>query len=263
VADTPSNTYDPNKAQAGWQATKAFIEALPSSGLKHRNADLSAAGQRAIHFATGVLTPPRRDVLRKLPAELFDAGQLDLLEHLGWVAAGAAIERQKALAQASNATLTPTLEQSSKERRARMIDLADYHLGEHPDHADEVADIISGHGLLDRAHDLARLADLYDAAKDIVAKDTKNYRANDASEARRESDAILAALSAGGAQLGFVDSERRIWTLLDRVYRDLRQTYEWAFRADPTRPEVPALNKSTSAKKPKSEDKPAGPGTTA
>lgn len=217
------------------------LEAVPASAFAVRNTGLLDAGRAALQLTTARIDGLARNELAELPERHFDAGALEQLEALGWAAVTLELERKKSRAQATSAKLPKPLDAESSERRARMLECVSYHLHDTPRWGEEIADIRGGSGHIDRAQDLARLADIYDAEEEALRDDRKNYRPGDAEAARHNSEAIFLELAKAGFSRSDLDLEQRVWTLLASTYDDVAKTLAWIQRKDPRFVPIPAL----------------------
>ena len=122
----------------------------------------------------------------------------------------------------------------AQELKARMQKLLEYHLGDRPLLARELADIRLGTGYSDLATDLQRYARLSDDHHEEVASDQKLFHKGDAKRARELSGQIVVALkSAMGDKASVTDLRNRAWTLLSRDHAEVVATGAFLFRHEP------------------------------
>lgn len=223
---------DPEAARKAHDATVPRAEALSADERAPITADVQDSAIVALGVARFVAQPEVRARFELLQAELFDIAHLDDLPTLALAVHHGHVELQIARAGGSTAMLSADLVGEAGEVRTRMLDLCDYVFRRDLVISTEVSSIRSGAGYKDLAVDLVRLAKIYEAQAETVARDTVNYRSTDAGDARRLSQAILHQLS----QSQNADERYRlavltgIWTLLLRCYGEVQAAGTFLFR---------------------------------
>lgn len=225
-------TIDPEAAR------RAYITVLPRVEVMKadEHAALSVDVQDAVILAWGVANfvaqPEVRARFALLPLELFDITHLDDLPTLTLAAYHGYVELQAIRSGVSLAKLSASLVTEAGEVRTRMLELCEYVFRRNEEVNREVTSIRTGTGYKDLALDLARLARIYDAYPELVVRETINYRATDAADARRLSQSILNELSQNQGlderrQLAIVTG---IWTLLLRCYDEVQAAGYFVYR---------------------------------
>ena len=236
-------SIDPEAARAAYAAMRARAEAVAAFERVALTVDLQDAVIRALGVARFVAQAGVRARFELLPPELFDPTHLDELLTLALATHHGHVELQTLRAGGSTAKLPADLVAQAGEVRGRMLELCEYMFRRDLRLALEVASIRSGTGYKDEAVDLVRLANIYDEQAETVARDPINYRATDAADARRLSQAILHELgnSQGAderAQLAIVTG---LWTLLLRCYDEVQTAGSFLFRNQDPERKFPSL----------------------
>jgi hypothetical protein len=117
-----------------------------------------------------------------------------------------------------------------------MQDLLEYHFKDDPEIGPLLATLAPGTGYRDRAADLLGYARIYEMRPTIVKADPKHYRATDVDDARKLAAQILAALRDAETPKARLWGERvaKAFTLLYAAYADVRATWLWLERRDPS-----------------------------
>jgi hypothetical protein len=225
-------TIDPEAARRAYTEVLPRLETMTADEHAALSVDVQDAAIQAIGVARFVAQPEVRARFALLPAELFDITRLDDLPTLALAAYHGFVELQVVRAGGSEAKLPLALVAEAGGVRKRMFELVEYVFREHERIKREVASIRGGTGYKDMGVDLARLARIYEENPEAVARETVNYRATDAADARRLSQTILSELSQNPGlderqQLAIVTG---IWTLLLRCYTEVQAAAEFIYR---------------------------------
>lgn len=225
-------TIDPEAARRAYITVLPRVEVMKADEYAALSVDVQDVAILAIGVAQFVAQPTERARFALLPAELFDITHLDDLPTLALAAHHGYVELQAVRSGSSVAKLPGPLVTEAGGVRKRMSELCEYVFREHERLQRELASIRIGTGYKDMAMDLARLARIYEAHLEDVARETINYRATDAADARRLSQTILSELSRNQAadekqQLATVTG---IWTLLLRCYDEVQAAGYFIYR---------------------------------
>jgi len=223
---------DPEAARRAYITVLPRVEVMTAGEYAALSVDVQDVAILGIGVARFVALPEVRARFALLPVELFDITHLDDLPTLALAAYHGYVELQVVRSGGSLARLSPALVTEASVVRKRMFDLCEYVFREHERLKREMASIRAGHGHKDTAMDLARLAKIYEDEPEAVARETVNYRATDAADARRLSQAILSELSQNPGlderqQLAIVTG---IWTLLLRCYTEVQAAGYFIYR---------------------------------
>ena len=238
--DKTDTKYDEALGRAAFERLQPALRDLPAEGLEHVNLDLRRVAIAALKLAAVVEQPALRARFDLLPASVFDSKHLKNLPELAWAAWHVRNELLAARARSTDVQVSAALVHDASEAKDRMMRVADYYFGDDPELGAEVASIRSGSGYLDLASDLTRLATLFDAHPEVVAADTRWYRADDVAAARRYSAAIIGAL-AGDDGGEWDDLSARVFTLLRRAYDEVRATGRYLFRHERRQHDFPSI----------------------
>lgn len=225
-------TTDPEAARRAYLTVLPRVEAMTASEYAALSVDVQDAAILAIGVARFVAQPEVRARFALLSPELFDITHLDDLPTLALAAYHGYVELQVVRAGGSQAKLSPDVETEATVKRKRMFELVEHVFREERRLAREIASIRSGTGHKDMALDLARLARIYEDNPEEVARDTVNYRATDAADARRLSQTILSELSrnVGADEQQQLATVTGIWTLLVRCYDEVMAAGHFIYR---------------------------------
>ncbi len=232
------------RAQTAFERMKPRLDDLPAHKVSAIQLDLQKATLTAIAVGRRVCSPEVIQRFGRLPADLFALSQLEDLEPAAlaaWHANGHLI----ALKHEHDRGRLPTeMVISATIRKSRMLAVASYYLGDHPQAAAEIASIRSGHGECDLATELVQLAQLYESHSDILIADTKHFCAEDAVEARRQAERLFRVLEdcACGPRQYWSNYQARSWTLLLAVYDEVSAAGRWLYRHDRPMERFPLLH---------------------
>jgi hypothetical protein len=177
----------------GRRSFEAWKPALEAAGAPHGhpNVDFSAAAARVLGAAEflrsgevdGASVGAR---LLEFPAWALDPADLSSLESKAWACLYIYEQRRKGSAGERVGPLERAELEAARQRRARMLTLAQHHLVGDDAALKELADIRKGSGYMDLARDLSRLASLCEANAGKLSGDASWWRAEDIADARRE-----------------------------------------------------------------------------
>jgi hypothetical protein len=237
------DTIDPAAASKAYALALPRAEAVPASDRSALTVDVQDATLLAEAVARFLAEPEVRARFGMLPRELFDPGHLDDLLTLSLATHHAHVLLQTIRAGGSTAKLSANLVLEASEVRTRMLELCEYVFRRDPVLSAEVASIRLGTGYKDHAMDLVRLANLYEQYAAIVARDTFNYRATDAADARRLAQAIRNELgqSQGADERHQLAIVTALWTLLVRCYNEIQAAGQFLYRNEDADRKFPSL----------------------
>jgi len=225
---------DAGAAQAAFGKVEAELRALPAAALQIPNRELQDAAVAGLALADIARAPKRKARFDGLSAGTFPAGRIEALEQAALAAWFVQTKVLSESAGSGGAKVDFSLMQESEQHLGEMLKLIDYHVGDIDQVAVELADIRGGSGYHDRASDLVRTAQLFEAWQDELADDPRRYDPNAAKQARAYADRILEALRQSvQASAEWADMRNRAWTHLDALYKDVQTTGAWLFRNEP------------------------------
>ena len=228
----------PRRGQAAYDAIQPLLATLDDDELMPINIDMGAAAIGAIGAAERAREPTLLARFQSLPASELDPEQIALLVTLGWATLHVVMRTQQARGQ-SRTMLPPALVESAVELETRMRVCCEYHLGDHPEVASELARLRPGQGYRDLAGDLLGYAEIYRRYREVLSLDVKHYRDTDEPEAVHTAEEIyllLGEVATAEPQITSIEA-RRVWTLLVRTYDDVAATGRWLLRREPSRAE--------------------------
>lgn len=253
------------EGEAAFAAVEAKLLALPSDNLSYVNVDVQVAAVTA----RGVARAITNDAALKARFEALAAAKefdLNNLTNLETAALAAWFARHRLLlasATESEAQLPASLVADAMGLKARMMRVAEYHLGDHATAGPIVAAIRAGAGYMDLANDLIALARLYKTYKKLLEHDKKDYQAADQTTAAKTGDQIVSLL--GGStpeQRKWADLQARAWTMLNHAYAEVREAGRYLKRNDAdvesAFPSLVAAARAESSKASGSKDAPGG-----
>jgi hypothetical protein len=243
MSDPNLESLDPEAAAKAFSALRSRLAAIADERVEPARADVMKAAIAAWSVARFIEQPEVRARFARLPKEDFNQAHVDDLGTIALATFHVAAELQSAQATTTGAKLPVDLLQSATDIKTRMLKVCEYHLGDHPVDAAEIADIRVGTGHIDLALDLSRLAKLYQKHKNVIKKDPKHYVAADATDARTYSSEILRQLGEARNENAKTWSDRvaRAWVLLLDVYGEVSQAGRWLFRHDEPVTRFPSL----------------------
>lgn len=247
-------TYDVALGQRSFDALAGLRAAVPRESPAMPKLDPQDVATLVIGIARRIAEPSIRkrfeNVERELAREV-----VDRLEPAAWALWHATQRRSVAVAATSDALVPMGVVTESTALKSAMLRVVQYHLDEVPGAAEEIAAIVSGQGHADLASDLDRLAQLYEDHAELLAEDTRRYRAADALRARELAQAIVSAMGAQSSDTA-ADALRRAFVVLDETYAPIRAFGLAIFRLEGGEEMFPSL---FSVRAPRST-RPAAPG---
>jgi hypothetical protein len=232
---------DPNAAPVAFAMVQPRLDALTE--VRATTTGLRKSLIHAASVGRTVQTPEVKAVFQTLPADRFDMRHVELL-------LPAALATWHTLLMLSAAAVLSTGAKVPEEILARagvlkevMFKVVDYVLGQVDGIKEQLADIRSGNGHIDRADDLMRLADLYDAHATALAADQIHYKAEDAVTARKLAHGIYKVLGDGRSSDARYWSEyqARAWTFLLETYDEVAAAGRWLYRHENGEARFPSL----------------------
>lgn len=195
-----------------------------------------------------------------LPAAEFDHSALADLGPAAEAVLWTQTELATAEAGSAGARLSVALVTQATALRNQMLEVCAYHFREAPALHAQVEDIRSGHGYLDLAQDLQRLAALYRAQAALLKQDLRFYRAGDAAEALALATRITSELRPQGPQAAR-DAAWRAWTLLTDLYAEVARGAHFLLReaGQVAFPSLHAVSRSTPRRRGKTPPAPPAP----
>lgn len=218
------------------------LDKVPPERMISPRTDVSAAAS----FVLSEIVPRLADPvllarLKSLPAAEFDASAVADLGPAAQAALWAQGQLASAEAQESGVRLPLELIDDATALRARMLKLVDYHLADQPRLKAEIDDIRSGHGYLDLAEDLRRLAALYRSEHAALHADTRFYRLEDAESAGTFAQRIVSELRTQGAGQAR-DQAWRTWALVRELYEEVAGAARFLLRRQGGEAAFPSLH---------------------
>lgn len=218
---------DDDRAAAAFAALEDTLNMIPHDALQRVRLDLSRGATAALALVERARREDARPRIEAMPSLFWEAATLDRLEEAAWAAWHTVVEGRKA-AKAGARTVSAETDTASAALRDRMLRVLDYHLHDAPAVALELSDIRRGSGYIDRATDLWRLAQLYDAHRPALAGDARHWSPDDAQSARALASAILQAVGQGGDN-PWTDAQRRAWTHMLGLYNEAARGLSFIF----------------------------------
>jgi hypothetical protein len=225
--------FDETLGRAAFEAQRPFMAALAADDLMAIRVHVPAAALVALELHRALRDSGHGARLASLPAEFWEPDALQHLEGRALAAWYAFSQTLGTPAAVVRRKLPAELAQEASAHKALMLKVALHGLDDHAEARLTLAEIQSGHGYLDLAMDLVRLAELYKAHAPTLALDGKHHRPEHEAEARRLAAAIM-------SELGFapdrpeINDLQRAWTLLVHAYNEvLRAVHFTTHRQDP------------------------------
>jgi len=224
--------------------TKAWLEWLPrvlgSARAEGVNVDVDGGLERATDLVALARAEPVKGRLALLPEVIFPADRVAALEQTVALTRSLDALQQGA---ASDAKAEEALLDEAESLRATLNKLLDYHFGDDPAVASELAEGRPKRGAFRLAAALARLATLAEERAQALASDTKHWRPTLVADARRVAQ-TLCGLSGALTEREVVDVKRRAFAMVEAHFVDVRQAIAFVMRHDATCLEqLPVLRK--------------------
>lgn len=255
-------TYDAVLAKSLVETYRSRLAAIAPERIITPRLDVDAASAvlLSVH-ATATQAPGLHAQLEQLhAAKQIDIASVDDLKDVTFLLMFAHREATEAGAFKSTAKISEALDRESYVLEAEMQRVAEHNLSDHPDYGPVLDQLRPGTSYLDRANDLLGYAKVYEAALEIISKDTK-YKPTHVADARRVAGEMLAALSAAMTPKAreWYDLLQRAWTLATKMYFEVQQAGRFLLRYDPRRDErFPSLYAAARGGGPKKGKKAGG-----
>lgn len=228
----PAITDDMKEALAAMLPRMAKV---PQESLLTLRIDIQAAANKA----RGSVVSLRAETARLKALPDFDIGCIEDVVNASYACTALLGLQMSAIAQATEAKLDPELENESNERKNRMLVCVSHYFGKHPVYGVEIADIRSGKGHEDKAHDLRRLSALYAIPEvaAMVTKDPMYYNPQDAPRALVLSKQIFDQLG----ELKLREEQvialqlAQAWTLLNQAWEQVRRAAAFLYWDNPAK----------------------------
>lgn len=220
-----------------WLLMESQVDAVPADQVVAPRIDLQAAAVTTLSVTSDVGDDK---ALLKRFAAMAAIGEIEpeIVTRVARLAGAAWYARHRQMQAEASRTLAvvpEALVAQGDELLTRMLKLAQYHFEDHATEGALVAAINNARGHSRLANHLLSLSELYHRHPDVVSSDAKHYRKTDERDARKTSEAIVAALaddSASEVEL-WKGRSARVWTLLARAYGDMQYMGRWFLRANP------------------------------
>jgi hypothetical protein len=229
-----ARSYDPSLGKNALAALRETLDALPEDDVVAPNSDSETGALAGLVLVDVARRPEVAKRFALLPAAVFDPETVERLAKAAWALWYTQVESRTASATQTAVRVDPAVVAESVELKGRLQKLLEYHLGDQPELALELADIRLGTGYSDLASDLQRYARLSDDHPEEVTGDRKLFRKGDARRARELAGLIIADLKGSMSDRASVTNLRnRAWTLLSRDYGEVVATGAFLFRHEP------------------------------
>jgi hypothetical protein len=235
IEQTPPRAFDADAGASAFQQVEPLLRAMPAADLVAINANAQELAIAALALVDVAREPARLTALSMLPSSLFAADTIDQLETNALALWHAHVKLQTESAHTQGAKVDVAVYEASGRHLGKMLKLIEYHMGNVPPVAVELADIKSGSGYQDRASDLVRAAALFDAHRAELQDDARYFSADDASVARGYAQTILDGVRAsmGKSAAEWSDLRSRAHTRVVHLYGELKSAGEFVFRGQP------------------------------
>jgi len=251
AAETPQagTATATERQRMAFEANFAAILGAPAAG----SATLDAAygAERALEL---VAIATREDVAARLgllPGALFGSGQVVLVESLAHATLYADELTQKQ-APSTEDKVPDTLLEEAEAVRATLYKLIDYHFGDDPSVAGELAEFRLRRGTFRIAATLARLAALARDRAETLSKDAKYWRDDLLTDADRLARAVQSQIGAI-SEKDALELKRRAYGLLESAFNDVRVAISFVMRHALDSVEPLPVMKKPSVRKPRGD----------
>jgi hypothetical protein len=227
--------FDPLAGEAAFEKLESRLRGLAADEVAIPNSDPQDSAIAGLALVDVAREPRRRARFSLLPEELISKTSVEQLELASWATWYAHTRMLSEVAGASGAKVDATLYEKSGQHLSKMLKVLEYHVGEAPEVAAEIAGIRSGTGYQDRASDLVRAAALVERYRAELEGDERWFDESDAALARTYAEQIVQSLrsSMQSRAADWTDLRNRAWTELNRWYNEVRAAGEFVFRAEP------------------------------
>ncbi len=253
----PVNSHDvmPSSATAFKAAFDAqFALLLGAAATASPTVDAEYGAKRALDLAAIARESRIADRLGLLPEALFGATRVSDLESLAQATLYIDdLHRAPREADADKQDkLSDALLEEAEAVRSTLHKLLDYHFGDDPTMAAELAEMRARRGAFRIAATLARLATLARDREDHLSKDTKYWREGLLTDANRLSLEVQANVHTI-SEKDALELKRRAYGLLELAFADVKQAIAFVMRHDaPLVDALPVMKKPTQ-RKPKTD----------
>lgn len=225
--------FDAEAGRAAYAVVAPILDSYLPEEISKRTGRIDFAIIHALRVAEAIETQDLTKQFQRLAG--LEMNYIENLRPLAWAAWHCSVQLEAAAAAEKIGRLDRTLLERATERRTRMLNVLEYHLGDEPAVARELTAIRAGSGYTDLASDLSRLAQLSEARAADLVTDRKHYVATDARDARSDAQAILQGLAVAetDAVAHWRDQLDRCWTALLEAYGELRAAAQWLWRHEP------------------------------
>jgi hypothetical protein len=234
-AHKPEPTDYAAAGETAFASLETRLVALSNDSLDNVIVDVQIAAITALAVARAVdadaVLRARFEALAKV--DEFDLSKLDGLATAALAAWFARHMYLLASATRTEAQLPVSLVATATTLKTRMMQVVEYHLGDHPVAGRIVAAIRSGTGYMDLANDLVALGRLYRDYVGLLEHDRKGYQAADQGLAAQTGDQILTLLKGSAPEeRKWADRQARAWTLLKSDYAEVSAAGRYLKRHD-------------------------------
>jgi hypothetical protein len=217
--------------------------------------NMNLASQRALKTHKEATKDDLLPIIKKLPPESFDLGQLERLRLAG-EAADYVYHRlidARSISDDSLTKLPKALVEDSTVLRDVMFKVGRFYLDHLKGAKELLDDVEKGRGYKDLSSDLERLAYLYETHADLLAADRTIYKPEDAKRAfnlHAQIDTALGEQRASNIR-HWTAQQARLLHILRETYNDVAATGRWLLRKDEAAAEkrFPSLYADRAAKK--------------
>jgi hypothetical protein len=232
---TKVRAFDLAAGENAFKQLESALRAMTQDEIMPMTVDAQEAALAALALVSVARDPKRLERLSLLMPALLEPKAIDQLELAAWATWYAHTQLQTELAQAKGAKVDADTYEASGRHLNKLLKLVEYHVGDQPRVAVELADIRSGAGYQDRATDLVRAAALFDRHHDELEQDARYYDAGLGDGARRYAEAIVESLRAslGRTAAEWSDLRSRAWSQMVQLYDQVRAAGEYVFRNEP------------------------------
>lgn len=224
--------HTPELCQAAYERLRPTLDALDDASLLPQPEDLRAVARVALDVIDLADEPALKARLAKLPPEELDPKVIDLARDAARAMRHMLAAREAAEAATSEVVLPEPLAVQAHDTRQRMLKVALHYFEDDEEISAELKGVgrKKGHGPL--RNDLLKLASIYERRKDVVERDPKYYRAEDAVGARTLADEVDQRVRASRTEdaRGWDAQLARAFSVLAPAYEELRAAGQYLLR---------------------------------
>jgi hypothetical protein len=227
--------FDPAAGENALKQIEPTLRAMNNDDVVLMTMDAQEGALAALALVSIAREPKRLARLQPLMPGLLQADTIDQLELAAWATWYAHAKLQTEQTQSKGAKVSAETYEASGQHLSKLLKLLEYHVGDHPDVAVELADIRSGAGYQDRATDLVRAASLFEQHRTELEQDQRYFNAEAAQVARGYAQAIIESIRAsmGRSAAEWSDLRSRAWSRMTYLYNEVRAAGEFVFRNEP------------------------------